>query len=209
MGSGASFLVFSPAPSLGAGLAVVKALPRALIQRSRSHPPCRSFRCLEGWALGPLFWCSARPQALVRALPLSKLCQGLFLLSPAQLAQPSPAQPSPAAQATQPRPAQALPKLCQRLFLTGFRGPVLGRRNAPFLVRFWPVWGRHAAAFPVLKPSLWGLALGPSKPSPAQVGLAKLCQRLFLTGFRRPILGSVFGPFVACLGWSCRCVSPF
>ena len=47
----------------------------------------------------------------------------------------------------------ALPKLCQRLFLTGlpfltgFRGAILGRRNAPFLVHFWLVWGRRAAAF--------------------------------------------------------------
>ena len=31
----------------------------------------------------------------------------------------------------------AVPKLCQRLFLTGFRRPVFGPRPASFLVRFW------------------------------------------------------------------------
>ena len=70
-------------------------------------------------------------------------------------AQPSPAQPSPAQPSPQPSPAQprpqplvwALSRLCQRLFLTGFRGPVFGPETAPFLVRFWPVWGRRAAVF--------------------------------------------------------------
>ena len=77
-------------------------------------------------------------------------------VSPAQLTnrKPSPARPAqvrPGQATAEPSPAQAvvwaLPKLCQRLFLTGFRGPILGRRSAPFLLRFWPVWGRRAAAF--------------------------------------------------------------
>ena len=112
-------------------------------------------------------------QAVVWALP--KLCQRLFLTGfrGAILGRRSapflvglgggafrrlgsaasflvPAQPRPVSLA-QPSPAQALvwalPKLCQRLFLTGFRGAILGRRSAPFLLRFWPVWGRRAAAF--------------------------------------------------------------
>ena len=79
-------------------------------------------------------------------------------VSPAQAQltnrKPSPARPAqvrPGQATAEPSPAQAvvwaLPKLCQRLFLTGFRGAILGRRSAPFLLRFWPVWGRRAAAF--------------------------------------------------------------
>ena len=89
-------------------------------------------------------------------LLLSQACPCSFGLCPSP-AQPSPSQLSPA----QPSPAQltaqalvwAMPKLCQMLFLTGFRGAILGRRNAPFLLRFWPVWGRRAAAFLVLSPA--------------------------------------------------------
>ena len=113
----------------------------------------------------------------------------------------------------------ALPKLCQRLFLTGFRGAILGRRSAPFLLRFWPVWGRRAAAFrrfgtlvfgPVfgafpaaaapgcLEPKLRGLALGgPAQPSPnLGVGVGKALPKPFLTGFRGAILGRRNAPFL-------------
>ena len=63
---------------------------------------------------------------------------------PSQLAQPSLAQVSSA----QPRPARPVqPGPLPKAFLTGFRGPIFGRETAPFLVRFWPVWGRRAAAF--------------------------------------------------------------
>ena len=119
-------------------------------------------------------------------------------VSPAQAQltnrKPSPARPQATAE---PSPAQAvvwaLPKLCQRLFLTGFRGAILGRRSAQFLLRFWPVWGRRAAAFRCLRGRLWGLVFGaspaqasepsPAQPSPAQAlvwALPKLCQSLFL-----------------------------
>ena len=64
----------------------------------------------------------------------------------------------------------AVPKLCQRLFLTGFRRPVFGPRPAPFLVRFWSFCARRA--------------------------VPKLCQRLFLTGFRRPVFGPRRAPFL-------------
>ena len=85
--------------------------------------------------------------------------------------------------------------------------------SAAGTVRFWSVFGWFGAAVPlrfaVLRGRLRGLALGPSKPSPAQVGLAKLCQRLFLTGFRCCVLGRSSarprpvqpGPAQACKPW--------
>ena len=94
------------------------------------------------------------------------------LSSPAQR---SPAQPS---QLSVARPSRslgaALPKLCQSLFLTGFRCGVFGRRNA---VRFWLVWGRRA--FPCSE----GVAVGPGFWRPAQ--FCRSCAKGFVcTGFR-------------------------
>ena len=155
---------------------------------------------------------------------------------PAHSSERSPPHQQPA----QPSPAQALvwalPKLCQRLFLTGFRCCVLGRRNAPFLVRFWPVWGRRAAAFRrfgtlVLGP-LFAASQGcslflwpsPAQPSPAHhagqvspaqlsTGPPKALPKAFSYRVQmlrsRPPERSVFGPFLAGLGPPCRCVSPF
>ena len=44
----------------------------------------------------------------------------------------------------------AVPKLCQRLFLTGFRHGVCGPQTASFLARFWAFCARRAAAFEAL-----------------------------------------------------------
>ena len=145
--------------------------------------------------------------------------------SPAQPAQPAPRPAQPSTQATPQHSPRALPKPCQRFsyrkkFLTGFRRIVLGRRNALFWVRFWPVWGRRAAAFPccegvALGPGFW-CAAQPSPPAqhpgqlsthttPAQpAGIAKAVPKAFLpdsdasfsaAGMLR--FGSVFGLFGA------------
>ena len=45
-------------------------------------------------------------------------------------------------------PCLAVRKLCQRLFLTGFRRPVFGPQPASFLLRFSAFCARRAAAFP-------------------------------------------------------------
>ena len=88
-------------------------------------------------------------------------------------ARPSPAQPSPASP-HQPSPAQPSPNLgvgvgkaLPKPFLTGFRGAILGRRNAPFLVHFWLVWGRRAAAFRRFGTLVFGPVFGafPGLPS--------------------------------------------
>ena len=42
----------------------------------------------------------------------------------------------------------AVPKLCQKLFLTGFRRPVFGPQPASFLARFRAFCALRAAAFP-------------------------------------------------------------
>ena len=116
----------------------------------------------------------------------------------------------------QPSPAQALvwalPKFCQRLFLTGFRRPIFGPETAPFLVYFWPVWGRRAAAFPRFE----GVALGPRfgssrHPKPLRCRIAcqpKPCQgsakgfdlpdsEVPFSAVRTLRFWSVFGPFGA------------
>ena len=153
------------------------------------------FAVLERW-----FWdlflllprpvlCSCGPAQPSLAQPTT---QARSVACPAQPSQPTKKARSHSSershqQPAQPSPAQALvwalPKLCQRLFLTGFRCCVLGRRNAPFLVRFWPVWGRRAAAFRrfgtlVLGPLFaasqgCSLFLWPSQPSPAQPSLPR------------------------------------
>ena len=123
-----------PSPSRGVGLA--KALPKSI---------AKGFCLLDSD--------QAQPSS-AQASPAHHAGQ----VSPAQAQltnrKPSPARPAqvrPGQATAEPSPAQAvvwaLPKLCQRLFLTGFRGAILGRRSAPFLLRFWPVWGRRAAAF--------------------------------------------------------------
>ena len=137
------------------------------------------------------------------------------------LALGGPAQPSP-------NLGVGVGKALPKPFLTGFRGAILGRRNAPFLVHFWLVWGRRAAAFrrfgtlvfgPVFgafpglssipialvprqspaQPSAQPLRFTSVQPSPAQAlvwALPKLCQRLFLTGFRCCVLGRRNAPFL-------------
>ena len=40
---------------------------------------------------------------------------------------------------------------------------MLGRANAPFLVRLWPVWGRRAATFPHFEGVALGLRVGSSR----------------------------------------------
>ena len=93
------------------------------------------------------------------------------------------------------------PWLCQRLFLTGFRRLVFGPQTASFLVRFWLLCVRRAAAFRCFA----GFALGPCFgrcPSSrlalqlSSVAVPKLCQRLFLTGFRRPVFGPQTASFL-------------
>ena len=173
-----------PNPSLGVGVA--KALPKAFsyrIQMLRSRPPERSVFGPFLAGLGPPCRCVS-PFWNV-GFGTSFCCAVLCSYGPAQpttqarSAQPSLAQASSTQWEGQASPAQplawALPKLCQRLFLTGFRRPILGRRNAPFFVRFWPVWGRCAAAFPVLRGWVWGLVLGLSQArSRSGAGLPKL-----------------------------------
>ena len=135
---------------------------------------------------------------------------------PAQLLRPSsPAQLT----SVQPSPAQALvwalPKLCQRLFLTGFRCCVLGRRNAPFLVRFWPVWGRRAAAFrrfgtlvfgPVFGLAVWSLSSGAllwgAQPSPAQPKPCCRRRQSFAKAFSYRIQRLPFSAAVTLRFWS-------
>ena len=100
------------------------------------------------------------PSPVLPKLPDRAVCSvfGAACLGPPCPAQPGPTHPSPASPgqqpgqlspaARQPQPSpRALPKPCQG-FLTGFRRIVLGRRNASYFVRFRPVWGRRAAAFP-------------------------------------------------------------
>ena len=126
------------------------------------------FRVVRGWLWGLVF--GAEPSSVK-----GFVSGGLFRFSQPSPAQPSPAQPAQHPGQLSPAPRQpqhsprALPKPCQRFsyrkkFLTGFRRIVLGRRNASFWVRFWPVWGRRAAAFPCCE----GVALGPGFWCPAQ-----------------------------------------
>ena len=95
-------------------------------------------------------------------VPWPSICHS-FAWAKASQATPKPSPPGQAMWPRLPLPrctAQALvgalPKLCQRLFLTGFRCGVFGPETASFLARFWPVWGRRAAAFPRFE----GVALG-------------------------------------------------
>ena len=98
-------------------------------------------------------------------VPWPSICHSLACAKASQATpKPSPAQPTPGHVGLAPRlplprcTAQALvgalPKLWQRLFLTGFRCGVFGPETASFLARFWPVC---AAAFPRFE----GVALGP------------------------------------------------
>ena len=86
--------------------------------------------------------------------------------SPAQArsAQPSPPQPGPSLGA-------GLAERFAKAFLTGFRGPIFGRETAPFLVCFWPVWGRRAAAFGCFGGSMFGAFL--ARQSAAQPSQAR------------------------------------
>ena len=109
--------------------------------------------------------------------------------------------------------------------------------SGPRRPRFWPVFGPFGAAVPlrfaVLRGWLWRLVLGlpearsrpgtglptltPAQPSPspvqASLSLAKALPKALSYRIQRcrsrPRERSVFGPFVACLGPPCRCVSPF
>ena len=129
--------------------------------------PCQS--CAKGFFLPDS--AQAQPSS-AQASPAHHAGQ----VSPAQAQltnrKPSPARPAqvrPGQATAEPSPAQAvvwaLPKLCQRLFLTGFRGAILGRRSAPFLLRFWPFGAAVPLRFAVLRGRLWGLVFG---ASPAQ-----------------------------------------
>ena len=86
----------------------------------------------------------AQPQ-----LSLAESSLAVGLPTPASEVQPSPAhtQLSPLSSA-QPRRAQPSPRVGVGLAESCARRPIFGRRNAPFLVCFWLVWGRRAAAFP-------------------------------------------------------------
>ena len=83
------------------------------------------------------------------------------LVRPSSPAQPSRAHPNPSS-SVQPSP-QPKPWCgpCQSFakglfFCAGFRGAVCGPQTAPFLVRFWPVWGRRAAAFGCFEGTIFG-----------------------------------------------------
>ena len=124
-----------PGPTLAFGLA--KALPKPFFLQD-SDVPFSAPRRLRFWSVFGLFGATV-PLCLA-------VLEGPFLVRCwASPAQPSPNQLSPA----RPGPslgvglAKALPKP----FFTGFRRPVFGPQTAPFLVRFWPVWGHRAAAF--------------------------------------------------------------
>ena len=115
----------------------------------------------------------------------------------------------------------ALPKLCQRLFLTGF-GPCQAALPLRFpVLRGW-VWIAEARSpKPSAQPRLAPAQASPTQarsaqPRPAQaspslsVGLAKALPKAFAYWIQmwrfRPPGGIGFGPFLARLGPPCRCV---
>ena len=72
-------------------------------------------------------------------------------------------------------PGRSVAKALLKAFFHGIRGPLFGHRNAPFLVRIWPVWCRRAAAFPrfgagTLGPLFFNF---PRMPSPARTSPAQ------------------------------------
>ena len=103
-----------------------------------SGRPAAAFPCFEGGWVWIAEARSPKPSAQPRLAPAQA--------SPTQArsAQPSSPQPGPSLGA-------GLAERFAKAFLTGFRGPFFGRETAPFLVRFWPVWGRRAAAFRCLE----------------------------------------------------------
>ena len=93
------------------------------------------------------------PAQLQLSLAESSLAVGLSI--PASEVQPSPAhtQLSPLSSA-QPRQAQPSPRVGVGLAESCARRPIFGRRNAPFLVCFWLVWGLRFPVLEVLGPFL-------------------------------------------------------
>ena len=222
-----------PSPSLGVGLA--KALPKAFsysaqrfflldsdvpfsspAQHSPASPPKPDLARVRPPCRGG----SGLPKRAAQSPQPPRLAAAQASPTQARSAQPSSPQPGPSLGA-------GLAERFAKAFLTGFRGPIFGRETAPFLVRFWPVWGRRAAAFDCFGGSMFGAFLArqsaaqpsqarqpsPAQPSPAhspaQPSTAQLVHPSLGVGLAKALPKAFSYRNLARVRPPCRCVSLF